>query len=535
MDTMNNKKRVLLLLRDSTIKQDISMQRIECRRFCENRPDWVIIDEILEEGVSGYKKTAKQRKGLQSAQERALNGEYDILLVFMFDRLGRIESETPFIVKWFVFAGIEVWSTQEGQQKFDCHTDSLINFLRFWQAEGESIKISIRTRTKSSQMAEEGRYHGGGTSYGFKAEKQGRLNRKGHEVHEVVIDEAEADIVRQIFNKAAHEGYGTRRIAKWLNEQGIRTRFGNKWLNTTVQRLLRNVAYLGILKSGDTVSGVFTHLQIIDVDTFEEVQRIMDNRKGKLREDNTSPFQTKGNNLLSGTLFCGHCGKRMVQTSKTRINTLADGTVKRYDRSSYMCYAKAREIECDGKTTYVAERIDACVETLVRDIFIRAKSIPCDGILQKQADDYLKMLGRQRDAAKKELDKKQADMKKLEAELILVITGESPLSREMLNTVMENTKAEIEQAQEHVDRFTAQLEKESQEANMFKRNYDDLVTWAGLFDTCSREEKKMIISKLIHRVEVTTDYELKIEFAVNYHDLFENLFEEDTKKALISA
>ena len=55
------KKRVLLLLRDSTLKQDISMQRIECTRFCENHPGWEIVGEITEEGVSGFKKTAKQR------------------------------------------------------------------------------------------------------------------------------------------------------------------------------------------------------------------------------------------------------------------------------------------------------------------------------------------------------------------------------------------------------------------------------------------------------------------------------------------
>ena len=31
-------------------------------------------------------------------------------VVFMFDRIGRIDDETPFIVEWFVKkAGIEVW------------------------------------------------------------------------------------------------------------------------------------------------------------------------------------------------------------------------------------------------------------------------------------------------------------------------------------------------------------------------------------------------------------------------------------------
>ena len=41
----------------------------------------------------------------------------------MFDRLGRRDDETPFIVEWFVNNGIEVWSAEEGQQRFDNHVD----------------------------------------------------------------------------------------------------------------------------------------------------------------------------------------------------------------------------------------------------------------------------------------------------------------------------------------------------------------------------------------------------------------------------
>ena len=32
--------------------------------------------------------------------------------------------------------GIEVWSTQEGEQRFEAHVDKLMNYIRFWQASG---------------------------------------------------------------------------------------------------------------------------------------------------------------------------------------------------------------------------------------------------------------------------------------------------------------------------------------------------------------------------------------------------------------
>jgi len=31
------------------------------------------------------------------------------------------------VVEWFVQNGIEVWSAEEGQQRFDGHVDKLIN------------------------------------------------------------------------------------------------------------------------------------------------------------------------------------------------------------------------------------------------------------------------------------------------------------------------------------------------------------------------------------------------------------------------
>ena len=137
------KKRVYTLYRVSTIgqveKDDIPMQKEACHEFAE-RQGWEIVKEFSEKGVSGFKKSAKDRDQLQLLQQAAAAGEFDVLLVFMFDRLGRRDDETPFIVEWFTKQGVEVWSVNEGQQRFDSHVDKLMNYIRYWQASGESIK-----------------------------------------------------------------------------------------------------------------------------------------------------------------------------------------------------------------------------------------------------------------------------------------------------------------------------------------------------------------------------------------------------------
>ena len=159
-----DKKRVYALYRVSTMgqveKDDIPMQKQCCREFAAAQ-GWEIVKEYVEKGISGYKVSAKKRDAILSIQEDAVAGKFDVLLVFMFDRLGRKDDETPFVVEWFDRNGVEVWSVMEGQQRFDSHVDKLMNYIRYWQASGESLKTSIRTKTRLEQLTTEGHYTGG--------------------------------------------------------------------------------------------------------------------------------------------------------------------------------------------------------------------------------------------------------------------------------------------------------------------------------------------------------------------------------------
>ena len=124
-------ERVYCLYRVSTNRQvdhdekdhaDIPMQRKACHEFAA-KMGWTIVGEEQETGVSGYKISAQDRDKIQLIKKRADQKKFDILLVFMFDRLGRKADETPFVVEWFVKQGIKVWSVNEGEQRFESHTE----------------------------------------------------------------------------------------------------------------------------------------------------------------------------------------------------------------------------------------------------------------------------------------------------------------------------------------------------------------------------------------------------------------------------
>lgn len=89
--------RVYTLYRVSTVGQvdhdDIPMQRIACHEFADQQQEWEIMKEFYEKGVSGYKVSSEKRDAIVRIKEAALAGEFDVLLVFMFDRLGRLPHD----------------------------------------------------------------------------------------------------------------------------------------------------------------------------------------------------------------------------------------------------------------------------------------------------------------------------------------------------------------------------------------------------------------------------------------------------------
>ena len=253
---MEKKKRVKCLYRVSTLKQvegdDIPMQRGASRNFAALHPDWVITEEKVEKGISGFKTSANDRDAVMDLLDDARANGFDVLLVYMMDRLGRIADETSLVSRAFHVAGVEVWSVTEGQQHYDTHADVLMNFLRFWTAEGESRKTSIRTRTRLEQIVKEGRFRGGITPYGYRLEKQGHINARGNEVNEILMDETEAPVVARMFELSGIYGYGSRRIATTLTEAGIYNRNGRPFHPASIQNMLKNILYTGVLRSGES-------------------------------------------------------------------------------------------------------------------------------------------------------------------------------------------------------------------------------------------------------------------------------------------
>lgn len=525
-------ERVCCLYRVSTTKQvdhddhnqaDIPMQRKSCREFAE-KMGWTIVREEQENGVSGFKVSAADRDKIQLIREHALQGKFDILLVFMFDRIGRKSEETPFVVEWFVKNGIRVWSVNEGEQRFDSHTDRLTNYIRFWQADGESQKTSIRTKTALGQMVQEGRFRGGVAPYGYRLEKSGVLNKRKHEVNKLVIDDEEAKIVRMMFNLCVASGFGKWRIATFLTEKGIKNRDGLNWHDATIGHILHNVMYKGILKSGETYSEPFKELQIIEPTIFDKAQLLMTQRTNENKDERTAPLNTTGQTLLSGNIFCGHCGGRLVVTSNSLTRANKDGVKIKCRRIRYICYNRSRRrTECDGQLGYTAHILDGMIIEILHKVFERLtavdESVIIGGAETRQRAELEAAVKRM----KVENTKAYTEYEALKAEVVKAVQGKSKMPVDILSELVDEKRDRVAETSEQLTAIMSEFDEAEENAKTLKADLAQIRSWSEIFDGSDLETKKMIANYMIKRITVYEGYKLDVEMNMNVQQFLNGL------------
>lgn len=514
--------RVYCLYRVSTLGQvdkmrdDIPMQRQACHEYIAER-GWNFVDELSEKGISGFKVSAKDRDAIQILQQKAMRHEFDILLVFMFDRLGRIESETPFIVEWFVKQGVRVWSVKEGEQRFESHVDKLTNYIRFWQAAGESEKTSIRIRTRLEQIAQEGHYHGGTAPYGYESVFLGRLNKHGSPVKDLQVVDEEARIVKLIFDKYVNEGMGTHTIGNYLYDMGISCRSGGVFTNTTIRHMLGRVTYTGRIKCGEMISEIIPELQIIDEITFARAQEMIKARSAEYSDNRAIPRHTLGGTLLSGNIYCAHCGGKLIATTNPKKYKNADGTTTVSRIHRYACYNKVRHRAlCTGQSGYTARKIDEEIDRILRGVFSKMKDAPTEQLVKIRCAAKIAESEAMREQAKADMDVANSEMKELQDEVFKIIRGESKLPQsvltEMLNVAEKKvytTTTRYREACESVKNVDILCEE-------MTRQLQQLQSWSVLYDNAELPVKKMIATSLIERVTVRSDYYMDVKLNISY-------------------
>jgi len=529
-------KRVWCLYRVSSKKQvntddDIPMQRNACREFVKTKENWQITNELYEKGVSGWSKKAEERDEMNVIREGAINKEFDILLVFMYDRLGRREDETPFVVQFLIEQGIEVWSVKEGQSKIEDHSDILVNFIRFWQSSGESKKTSIRVREAKKQLSEQGYFQGGEAPTGYKIveTEQVHWKNKDRRIKKLAVHDSEAELIKLIFSLYVDRHMGYRKIVDFLNSKGYRNQNGKVYGVSTIQRILQNPLYVG-RKRYNSFDGEMTEqpfddeLRIISDEIFHQAQEIMKLRRENLNDQDKQGIPLAGKLLFSGLAFCKYCGARLSGNYLYR-KTKYHNKVGHYKSIVYRYRCplnKGKNSFNHEKNMWGAKKHDKLIIQQVKEVLnqLDIKNFIANSVMNKktiisQKENNLRNIEKECQRLKKQLEK-------LNEEIAKSLFGESDFTPQQLSMAIDNTNQRIVESQNNINNIMQEIENEKENYSDVNYLANEIEGWEEKFDRSDHDLKKAMLSRIIDKVYFAKN-EVDIEFNFMIQDIIKNL------------
>jgi site-specific DNA recombinase len=161
-------------------------------------------------------------------------------------------------------------------------------------------------RAERARMALTRKAKLGGTTYqpprGYRLV---RTSVDGRRFSQVEADPEQAALMTAAFRRYSSGDVSLATLSDEMYELGLRTTTGNKLKANLLHKQLRNPYYLGKVPFRGEVYEGGLHPALIDQDTFDRVQEIM-------RAHATAGEKRTHNHYLKGSIFCGHCGKRLV-------------------------------------------------------------------------------------------------------------------------------------------------------------------------------------------------------------------------------
>jgi len=531
---MASKLKALDLLRVSTKQQgakseiNIPEQKIIVEDFIRNK-EWDLVDTLVEYGVSGFKNTSSERDAVQLALEMARNKEYDVLVVYHSNRLGRLADDTPSIIKELNKYNVKVVSVCEGEISVKNHIDKAMTFFRYWNNEFESITKSETISDYHLAMVEEGRFRGGNMiPFGYDLVDNGSKNHKGRRILDLVINEEEAKIVNIIFDLSLNYGYGQARTAKYLNEKGYKTKKNNSWHSSSIQNILNNAIYKGQLHMNSKIrcKEVFStpqeNLIIISPELWDKNKEIMsERRRTKLKKEDFIMVDkrnktTNGKMLLSGLVFCGHCNMALTTMTAYKRWTTKDGVKHREAYHKYRCssFYKRAGIKCDGQSTYSANKIDPIVIEETKSFIIQLQGLDLEKSFIENFYKEIEKSQNEKIKLQNNINICYNELKSLKDEVVKIISGySSDFSKELINELIINKENEIEEKELLLKKKENNINDVKFEKMQYENVKTQIIDWDKRFDDADFEEKKRMLSLVIDKVLVYRD-EIEIQFNV---------------------
>ena len=541
-------KKVRMLLRVSSNQQleadgDLSVQRRIVKEYIQKQEDWMLDEkEYFEGSNSGYSNAVSDRDVLQKAWKDAVAGQYDILVAYKDDRIGRRMWEIGSYVMALKEYGVDIYTAVDGciSPELDDIMGQMMLALRYGNAQKSSSDTGKRVKDTAQKLVQSGKFMGGKAPYGYILEISGEISKHGRVLHHLVIVEEEAEIVRYIYELAANKEFGSQKIAQILNAdiKYQNKMKGEKWKTGTITSILTNPVYAGYTayKRREKLNGRYRRLDraewilaekpnqeiiIVDQELWTRVQEQREKRRVKYQkceENKDAKVITRNDGMLAliDVLYCGYCGEKMTNGTKYNYWTMKETGERRASRvPAYKCQGICQGIPHEKQSKLQANKIEPIVFEAIAGYI---------GKLQEQEDAFVQIRDSQNQERKRkreELNREKKAMKELEQKIAIMeekipnaITGEYPLSLGELMNLIKKEKEKGEQQRREIQKKEKELEDMIVSVQGLEELRQKIPTWQEIFLYAKTPVKRVLVNKLIERIDVK-DTEIHIRFKIH--------------------
>jgi DNA invertase Pin-like site-specific DNA recombinase len=281
----------------------LDAQRDSCQAYINSQRSegWVAVEDHYDDG--GFTGANLERPALRRLRADIEAGRVDVIVVYKIDRLSHSLMDFARLVEIFEAHGVTFVSIT---QSFNTTTSmgrlTLNILLSFAQFEREVIGERIRDKFAASRAR--GMWMGGKVPLGYDVRER-----------KLVINKAEAAIVRRVFQGFVEIGSGTK-LTQVLRAEGVTTKNGKLVDKGNIYKLLNNWTYVGeAAHKGNVYAG--EHQAIVTRELWDQVHAALTVSPRARANKN----RAQSSALLRGLIF-GADGRAMSPTHTRRRGRL---------------------------------------------------------------------------------------------------------------------------------------------------------------------------------------------------------------------
>ena len=284
------------------------------RNFIKENANWEFVEGYIDEGLSGM--STRKRENFHNMINDAKAGLFDLIITKEITRFARNTLDSIQYTRDLLSYGVCVLFQNDNINTLDEDSELRLTLMS-GIAQEELRKMSSRIKFGHQEAIKKNVVLGNSRIFGYK-----KNNKR------LVIDEKEAEMVRELFTLYATDQYSMKQIEEIFWNKGYRNNNGKRICHSTMSNTISNPKYKGYYVGNKVkIVDMFTKKQkflppeewvmfkdetgeivpaIVSEELWEQANAVLKRRSHDVKNRQN---QCNHPNLLTGKMYCTHCGK----------------------------------------------------------------------------------------------------------------------------------------------------------------------------------------------------------------------------------